>query len=254
MRPLIAVLLTTFAVAESAAAQATSGASSGAVPTRFTVRIANVSDSSTLKLSTGGSTAMLVSPAVWVIHSGASPLFVPGEVEPGLGLEGLAEAGMAAPFAAKLRGVAGVTGAGVAKGPVASGPDRGAKASSPLLEPNFHYEFTLEARRGDRLSFAMMIGDSNDGLLATDPAGIALFDASGKPVSGNVTAQVQSWDAGTEVNEEPGIGPNQGLRQGAPHAGDPERRPVRPMSAVEYGTLWPAAGKIVRVTITPARG
>ncbi len=121
-----------------------------------------------------------------------------------------------------------------------------------MLQPGHYFEFTIEARPGDRLSLAMMIAQSNDGLVATGPEGIALFDASGRPVAGDVTGQLALWDAGTEVNEEPGLGRNQGLRQGAPHAGDPERRPVRLMSEAEFGALWPAVGEIVRVTVRPA--
>ena len=37
---------------------------------------------------------------------------------------------------------------------------------------------------------------------------IALFDASGRPISGDVSSALGLWDAGTEVNEEPGVGPD----------------------------------------------
>jgi hypothetical protein len=115
-------------------------------------------------------------------------------------------------------------------------------------------EFTpgsVKARPGDRLSLALMLSQSNDGLLASGAAGIPLFDDGGRPVQGELTSQLSLWDAGTEVNEEPGAGRNQGLRQGAPHAGDPERRPVRPIAEAEYGDRWPPVERIVKVTITP---
>jgi hypothetical protein len=58
--------------------------------------------------------------------------------------------------------------------------------------------------------------------------GIALFDANGKPIRGDVTSQILLWDAGTEVNEEPGLGPNQAALQPAPNTGPAEHGVVRP--------------------------
>ena len=124
-------------------------------------------------------------------------------------------------------------------------------SASNMLQRGQHYEFTITARTGDRLSIAMMVAQSNDGLVATGADAIALFDDAGKPVSGDVTSRLALWDAGTEVNEDPGLGRNQGLRQGAPHAGDPERKPVRLMTDAEFGRLWPGVDRIVRVTLTP---
>jgi hypothetical protein len=121
-----------------------------------------------------------------------------------------------------------------------------------MLQPGQRFEFTLTAQPGDRLSLAMMIAQSNDALIATGPDGIALFDGSGRPLSGNITSLLLMWDAGTEINEEPGLGRNQGLRQGAPHAGDPERKPVRPLVEAEFGSAWPSVDRIVKVTITPS--
>jgi hypothetical protein len=252
-RTVVTTVLTIVAagIAHQLIAQVAKSGSPAQGITRFTVRIENVSTQSTLKLSSGGAMAIPLSPAVWAVHTARNPILIPGEVERGLGLKGLAEAGMAERFAANLGGVQGIVRHGVSKEPVAT-----AKASapaSPLLEPGYHIEFTFEARPGDRFSFALMLGPSNDGLIATGADGIALFGMSGQPASGNVTAQVSLWDAGTEMNEEPGLGPNQGLRQTAPHAGDPERRPVRPMSQAEFGQLWPPVSQIVRVTLQPVK-
>ena len=70
-----------------------------------------------------------------------------------------------------------------------------------------------------------MFGQSND-LFYSNDRPIALFDAAGKPVRGDMTAQLSLWDAGTEVNEEPGLGPNQGPRQKTPDAGVAEHQAV----------------------------
>jgi hypothetical protein len=43
-----------------------------------------------------------------------------------------------------------------------------------------------------------------------------------KPIAGDITSQILLWDAGTEVNEEPGLGPNQAPLQPAPNTGPVE--------------------------------
>ena len=79
----------------------------------------------------------------------------------------------------------------------------------------------------------------------------ALFDAKGQPVSGDITSKITLWDAGTEVNEEPGVGPNQAPRQPAPHTGPREHGVVRPIAEVKDGFHYPSVSEVIRVTITP---
>jgi hypothetical protein len=266
-RTLIFAMAWSAGVAPAASAQP-ARAAGAAAETRFTVRIQNVSNSSTLRLASGRGVAVPVSAGVWVVHTSANPIFVPGEIEAGLGLKALAEAGLASVFAPNLSGLPGVRAVGTFDTPIAPAirrnnasemRDAGARDAAPrgvlsrMLQPGHRFEFTVSARPGDRLSLAAMVAQSNDGFIAPGPTGIPLFDGEGRPVSGDVTAHLAIWDAGTEVNEEPGAGRNQGLRQGAPHAGDPERRPVRLMADAEYGDRWPAVSGIIRVTITPAR-
>jgi hypothetical protein len=226
----------------------------------FTVKVENVSRR-TLQLPNGNVTEIPLSSGVWAVHNGRNPIFTPGEVEPGVGLKGLAEAGMALAFAPNLRRVAGVRAADAFSEPLGQPRQRmstnraegGGANVSRMLMAGQRFEFTITARPGDRLSIALMNSQSNDGVIANGAEGIALFDEAGMPVSGDLTAKLSMWDAGTEVNEEPGVGRNQGLRQGAPHAGDPERRAVRPMKDAEFGHLWPPVDQIVKVHIAPKK-
>jgi len=98
-----------------------------------------------------------------------------------------------------------------------------------------------------KLQLAMMFGQSNDLFYAPDE-GIALFDAKGQTVSGDLTSKFILWDAGTEVNQEPGIGPDQAPRQKAANTGQDEHGIVRP---VEDGFKYPATSDVLRITITP---
>jgi hypothetical protein len=212
-------------------------------PTRFTVIVENVSTPQTLKLSTGGTAPAPNSPVLWVVHTHPGVLFTKGHYDHGVGLEALAEDGDPGPLDAHLRagGERGVVASGAAAIPV--GDDQ----PGPAL-PGKRFEFSFEASPGDRLTIATMFGQSNDVWIGNDDEGIALFDGRGKPLAGDLTARLSFWDAGTEVNEEPGVGPNQAPRQPAPNTGPQEHRRIGP---VNDGFTYPPVGEVVRVTIAP---
>lgn len=210
-------------------------------PRTFAVHVENVSTESTLALSTGGTAPAPTSPVLWVVHDGSGVLFDEGEPDRGQGLEPLAEEGDPSALAAALEGAAGVASVGavaVPLGDAEAGPATPGKA--------FHFE--IQAEPGQRLSLAMMFGQSNDLFYAPDPAGIALFDADGQPRSGDVTRELALWDAGTEVNQEPGVGEDQGPRQKAPNTGATEGGDVR---LVDDGFAYPPVGGVIKVTVTP---
>lgn len=86
--------------------------------------------------------------------------------------------------------------------------------------------FTVTASLGDRLQFATMFVQSNDLFFAPRDGGIALFDAGGRAIHGKVTSRVALFDAGTEVNQPPGVGLDQAPRQAGPNTGWAERTPI----------------------------
>lgn len=210
--------------------------------TTFTVRIENVSTASTLKLSNGSTAPAPNSPGVWVVQAKPGRLFETGKVQMGWGLERQAEDGDPTMLAAHCAHHDGVVSSGVFNTP------KGDDKPGPAL-PGKAYEFTVSAKPGDRLAFTTMFGQSNDVFIAPDDRGIALFP-NGHPLSGDVTAQLSLWDAGTEVNEEPGLGPNQAPRQPAPNTGPSESKPVM---KVHDGFTWPKVADVVRVTISPSQ-
>jgi hypothetical protein len=93
-----------------------------------------------------------------------------------------------------------------------------------------------------------MFGQSNDLFYGPGSKGIALFDKGGNPVSGDVTRDVVLWDAGTEINQEPGFGPDQAPRQPAPNTGAGEKKPVEP---VKDQYVYPPVAQVLRITISP---
>ncbi len=195
------------------------------VPAQFTVRIENI--------------GTVLAPGAWVAQRGGTPFFIDGQPDRGAGLEALAEDGNPAELAASLH-----PNSGVFTTPI------GADGPGPLT-PGNAYEFTFVARPGDRLSFATMYVQSNDLFLAPGDTGIALFAADGLPISGDITDQIDLWDAGTEVNEEPGVGANQAPRQAGANTGADEGGTVR---LVDDGFTYPAVADIVRVTVTSVGG
>jgi hypothetical protein len=97
-----------------------------------------------------------------------------------------------------------------------------------------------------------MMGQSNDWFYGPAESGIALFK-DGKPMSGDITAQIILWDVGTEVNQEPGIGADQGPRQKAPNTGKAENGVVRNIKDVKDSSAFSKVSSVMRVTIRPVQ-
>jgi hypothetical protein len=209
---------------------------------RFTIRVENVSTPQTLKLSNGMTAPAPTAPILWTITDGGNPLFKAGVADKGMGLEQLAEDGNPGVFADYItQNVKSIARSGVVTTPV------GDKGPGPIT-PGKAYEFTVSASPGQRLTLAMMFGQSNDLFYAPGNSAIALFDDKGMPLSVDVTSQLQLWDAGTEMNEEPGLGANQAPRQAGPNTGAAEKGSVR---LVKDRFMYPKVSDVVRVTIKP---
>src|SRR5690349_3590416 len=227
-------------------ASASAAAQEGKAPAQFKVRIENVSTTATLKLTNGTTAPAPTSPGAWAIHTGNNPFFTPGSFDRGEGLESQSEDGNPAMLAESVAKKGSVRASGVFTTPI------GASEPGPLV-PGNAVEFTFSAKPGQRLSLTMMFGQSNDAFVANGKEGIALFDAYGNPLNGDVTRYLYLWDAGTEMNEEPGLGPNQAPRQAAANTGPAEHQPIRLMKDVKDGFTYPAVAQIVRVTVSAAR-
>ena len=202
---------------------------------KFTVRIENISDKEGQTAADGTKYPFALSPGLYIVSNGKTEIFRSGK-KAGPELESQAEDGdpslLAKRFAAK-------SGEGVFNTPV------GASMPGPLL-PGNSFEFSFTATEGQKLDLVAMFGQSNDLFYGPEKA-IALFDADGKPVTGDVTAWFLLWDAGTEVNQAPGIGPDQAPRQKAKNTGAVEDVPVAP---VKDGFTYPNTTDVLRITIT----
>jgi hypothetical protein len=210
--------------------------------TTFTIRIENVSTPTTLHSSSGATAPAPHAPGLWIVHTDNHPVFTAGKPDRGAGLKSQAEDGDPSKLAASVKKMKGVVASGVFNTPV--GDDK----PGPAL-PGKGYQFTFEASPGQRLTVTTMFGQSNDLFYAPGDDGIALFENS-EPIHGDITSRFHLWDAGTEVNEEPGFGPNQAPRQAAPSTGPSERKPVRHIEDLKDGFTYPSVEQVISVSVT----
>lgn len=185
-----------------------------------------------------------ISPGVWVVHNeGTYPIFSEGIEDYGDGLEEIAEDGNISVLEANLATLSGAIQSGVFNTPLNS------NTAGPLL-PGGSYQFTFEANRNDNLSLATMLAATNDIFLGTPGLGISLFNENGDPITGDITNQFSFWDAGTEVNEEPAVGPNTVTNQLAADTGIDENGTVQLLSEVDDGFTYPTVSQVVEITIS----
>ena len=196
----------------------------------YTIELTNVSE-------TRGTLVTALSPLVWALHDDRVALFEPGAPAPD-GLEALAEDGDPTALVAALEGSVTV----------------GATADAVAPGESFVLVVTPEAG-APLLSFATMVAETNDAFIAPLPSGIALLDAQGQPrtataVANDIRRNLAVWDAGTEANEVPGVGPNQAPRQEDPDTGPADEDPnVRLYADLTNDLAGPSAGGFLGVEI-----
>jgi hypothetical protein len=234
-------LLTAFYVTQFTVAVATRKSE----PTKFKVRVENISNPEGMTASNGEKFPFALSPGMFVLSEKSAALFTEGKPVRKNGLEMQAEDGDPSGLVASLVAMHHSSNLhGVFNTPI------GAMAAGPI-RPGDSYEFTVTAMPGMKFFMTQMFGQSNDWFYAPGPNGIALFDGKGNPVNADITEQFYLWDAGTEKDEEIGIGPNQGPRQKNPNTGADEHGVVHRVK----DERWTAKNaQYFRVTITPEGG
>ncbi len=216
----------------------------------FTITVSNISGDR-------GTLLTPLAPVFFATHGDSWSLFTEGEADAGAGLENLAEDGSPAALVASHSGAAGVGTAGAqartAANPGADGPALPGDSYTFMVTPSAEYP---------RLSIATMVVETNDAFLAFPPSGVLLIDEAGNArpaadVAADMKRLLAVWDAGTEANEVPGVGPNQAgvggngtPRQGAPNTGpvDPNTEVRRYMDATN-DLAGENAGGFLTVTI-----
>jgi hypothetical protein len=210
----------------------------------FKVLVENRSMAGTLPVPRLDGTAPL-SHGVYAVFTGNDPTFTPGQPA-NEGTQRIAEDGFTTVMTNMLNNTAGVMDHGEFVAP--GGPDMGA-----ALFVGESSMFMVEAKPGDKLQIQSMFVQSGDWFYSFGDGGVPLFNGS-TPVSGDMTSKLVLYDAGSEMDDPPGAGPNQKPAQ------DPLAMNVGPDDAVNTiqvvpqrhtGFTIPATNSVIRVTITP---
>ena len=214
-------------------------------PIKFTVRVENISNPEGMTASNGMKFPFALSPGMFVLSEKSAALFTEGKPARKNGLEMQAEDGDPSGLVASLLAMHHSSNLhGVFNTPM------GAMAAGPI-RPGDSFEFTVTAMPGMKLFMTQMFGQSNDWFYSPGANGIALFDSKGNAVSGDITNQLYLWDAGTEKDEEIGIGPNQGPRQKGMNTGEAENGVVHRVKDARWAGR---NAEYFRITITPEGG
>jgi hypothetical protein len=130
---------------------------------------------------------------------------------------------------------------------------------TPVLEAGEKTEFYFTAGGNEDLSIAAMFVPSNDLFVGPDLTGDKDIEImrNGKIFRpselGDVTDQLLLYDAGTEQNQQPGVGadqkPNQPLT--AIDVGASESKPIRPVEEVTDGYEYPDPSEFINLRVDP---
>ncbi len=209
----------------------------------FRVVIENVSVNNTLPTSRIDGTIPLSHGVYAIMASG--DLFTMGQTADA-GTSRIAEDGFTTEKTNSLNNQDGVRDHGEFVAP--GGPDNGA-----ALFAGETSTFMISARPGDKLQIQTMFVQSNDWFYAFGNGGLDLFNGN-DPITGNVTSDLVLYDAGTEIDEVPGVGIYQKPAQGPL---DMNFGPADATTTITQATVRhtqftiPATASVIRVTITP---
>jgi hypothetical protein len=206
----------------------------------FKVRIENISSPEGQAASDGTRWPFALSPGLYVVNDKGAVLFREGR-RADAGLEAQAEDGNAEALVKSFKSM----NQEEARYGVFNTP-AGAMGPAPI-GPGAAYEFNVNATPKMKLTLVTMFGQSNDYFYATERP-VELFDESGEPLSGDITASFALYDAGTEVNQEAGVGADQAPRQKAPNTGAAEGGVVR---MAKGDSFYAKTAQLFRVTVTP---
>jgi len=182
-------------------------------PAKFTVTMENISAPGSQTASDSSAFDIMLAPGLMIVAQPGYTLFNSGD-QASEELEIMAEDGDPAPLKDTL-----TSEPMVRLVEVIGSEDAVTYDDTPVI-PGDVVDLTFIADPGELIGFAMMYGESNDVFLAFSE--LALFDEDGVSLSGDLTAQVRLYDAGTELNEEPRLRSNQPMRQENPGDGEAE--------------------------------
>jgi len=208
----------------------------------FHVTIQNVSTTTTLQAGALPDRTAPLSPGVWAVEESGTIFNINDEAR--LSIERLAEEGSPDLLAQELAADDDIDESGQFSSP--GGPDNG-----PIIASGESTTFSFDAEPGDKLQIMTMFGQSNDWFYAFDNGGLELFDNDDDPIEGDQTSKLILYDAGTELDELPGLG----LTQKPDHPNAIDVGPIDPIDMITNAMIRhttftiPATNGVIKVTI-----
>jgi len=127
--------------------------------------------------------------------------------------------------------------------------DHAVIGNGPLV-PGKKVTFRVNAAAGDCLLMAFMYESSNDKFFSPELP-IPLFNSTGSPVYADITNKFVLWDAGTEIDEMPGSGPNQPANKQGIDDGWPENGVVtRAFNNFAQGFIYSTPQQVFQVSLS----
>lgn len=209
----------------------------------FHVTVQNVSTGTTLQVGALPDRTAPLSPGVWAVVESGSIFNLNDEAR--LAIERQAEEGSPDLLLQELEGDDDIDESGEFSAP-------GGTNNSPVIGSGETTTFSFDAKPGDKLQILTMFGQSNDWFYAFDNGGLDLFNSNNDPVTGDQTGKLILYDAGTELDEPPGLG----LTQKPDHPNTVDVGPVDPVdmitNAMSRHTSFtiPATSGVIKITVT----
>jgi len=208
----------------------------------FHVTIQNVSTATTLQVGALPDRTAPLAPGVWaVVEEGT--IFDLNQ-ESSVAIERLAEEGATTLMTAELVLDEDIAESGEFSSP--GGPDNG-----PIIAAGESVTFSFDADPGDKLQIMTMFGNSNDWFYAFGNGGLDLFSGN-NAISGDQTSKIVLYDAGTELDEMPGLG----VTQKPDHPTSIDIGPADPVDMITVAMsrhttfIIPANNSVIKVTVT----
>lgn len=212
--------------------------------TVFEIKFENISKTPSFSAANGSQVVTGFSSLLGAVHEESEIFFTLNTKDRGVGLADLAENGDPGPLTQSLRLNPEVEIVGIANEP--------SIGSRGILAPGGSFSLILSTiNPSANLSIAASFIQANDIIVSTRSSGIPLFGEDGSPLSGNITAFFDFYDAGTEVNQAPGIGSDQVLRQGPTPTNQTSigSRENGVVKKINDGFVYPSISESIRVTI-----
>lgn len=217
-------------------------ACAGPGPHTFRVTFENTTEPGALVDSQGVAHDIAFAPAILIAHASDFVLFEPGSASSWDGFEAITEDGNNVGLINALVGEEAIR-------DLTTFARTDADYNELPLLPGQSVTASVVAEPGDHLTWVSMYGQSNDVFVGTPPGGVEAF-VDRAPIAGDLSSQIGLYDGGTEVNEEPAVGPNQPGRQASPNTGEDENGVVTEVDGTDAsGWTYPAPDQMLSVGV-----